>query len=408
MTNNTLKALLLSAVMTVAGMGSSCTSRNNADEEQKEKMEQEAQKEADIKAKRAAEWDRVYHYTCDSINAASGCDAIKAELKSLPDKCHDENSLEEFEKSRTLGRHMDIDIMKSGSEILKRAETEVANALKKYDLPYNSNLTGVFNRDVALRSMVFCLPEESADYSYNPMWAFDGWQKNINEEIDESDYGDARKQEIKQAVDNVITKTKSDLRKNREAIVKKYSPYISEYQYSEPGLNETFEFIIPSKNYTEKIKDIWVYDQNLSKSFFGDKDAVYKLVSVGTNEWQVVKNNKNGKIEKTEIFTDKGTHYIDVQEKDEKPLDKVGDSWFEFSPGTNIGVRVHYREVTEVRSNKNVWTPSPFTEAEQHTMDSLRQEISRKENLKHMVDSLCNVADSIATNRANSAIEHIK
>ncbi|MBO4626213.1 MAG: hypothetical protein J5679_03005, partial [Alphaproteobacteria bacterium] len=225
-------------------------------------------------------------------------------------------------------------------------------------------------------------------------------------------YGEARQDEVRAAVKNIIEKMPTDMDNAIVDIARKYAKYY-------PVLTDIKD--IPAQ-YAECMKDIclWyeagesgdvysadlrgdlvitrsisVYDSKLPVNFFGEQDASYKLVSVEPGKWQVVRTDKNGKVSKTAVFT----HDTDYVLKRQLWTDcKVGESSFSYEPGTNMGVHVRMTEVVYVKEREIKDDKLPKQEydrlfAKQDARyDSLSAECERK---MHLADSLRHKPDSI-------------
>ena len=225
-------------------------------------------------------------------------------------------------------------------------------------------------------------------------------------------YGEARQEEVRAGVKSIIEKMPTDMNKAVVEIARKYAKYY-------PVLADIKD--IPAQ-YAECMKDVslwWengesgnaypadmggdlvitrsigVYDSKLPVSFFGEEGASYKLVNVEPGKWQVVRTDKNGKVSKTAVFT----HDTDYTLKRQSWTDsKVGDSFFSYEPGTNMGVHVRMTEVVYVKEREIKDDKLPKQEydrlfAKQDARyDSLYAESEHK---NHLADSLSYKPDSI-------------
>ena len=412
---NKTKIFALAGGLFVSGMFS-CNSAEKRAQAERERQEAIADSIAHVKdsikkaeAARIQAWDDANDRILDSIENANGFKKINAELHDLRSSYDDKEDLRKIEASKTLGGAMNAAIEKSGTEILQKFDAEMRKLMGVYDLGYNASL---FNEEMynvyELNEMIFYNPKNQ---DYYGDWGFERWQRAIYEKVEESYYGDERKSEIKQSADAIIDKMKSELDANRKAVIAQFDKYISVAEPRETlGMNAYrgegqygygFDEVTPNAKYTITSKRASVYDQNLKMNFFGDEDCSYKLVSVEPGKWQVVKTHKNGKVEKTHVFSDNVKFQESSDELNEKPDSKVGDAEFYYYPGTNLGVHVSYNEVTNIRENKNVWTPPAYTLVEQQKMDSLRAEIECKEELKQTRDSLWNIGLEISREITN-------
>ena len=223
----------------------------------------------------------------------------------------------------------------------------------------------------------------------------------IHEKITASEQSPDVKFEIKTQTDKIINKTKHDLQTNRHKIEHEYKDYylLDKHDKESLGIN-AFSFgydALDDENINGKYaitkRYTCVQNTELSKDFFADTTAKYKLVNVGHNQWYVEKVLVNGKIEKTKVFnsiahTSKYTHIVDAN-------GLFGNTNFEFEPDTIAGGRIYFDEILKIQNRKKDWV-SKIPQNDQHIIDSLTKEISRKEQLIELAKQKSKEADSVA------------
>ncbi len=140
-----------------------------------------------------------------------------------------------------------------------------------------------------------------------------------------------------------------EINNEMEILKEKYSPYYS-YLKAYPGAGGDVPlgwYVLESSKSAMYKKTAYVYDSKLKNDFFADVSADYELVSKGDNKWQVVKTDKNGKISKTHVFSDKG----DVHEG-WGSYDKDDKDRFVATQGKNMGVKIYQTVIKEVKHSE--------------------------------------------------------
>ena len=362
-----------------------------------EKARQEASADSIKRAneKRFQEKNAFEEHAADSIRSVNGYAEYEKELKSLPESYKDMNKIDSILYSKTLGGVMEKEVIKSCGAIAREYVEQINDLFEKYSsLPQPS-----FNDDyLVINLLEDALNDNAKEAGFFDHYTF-SFNHDLNQYVEHSKYGMERKNEIKQKIENIFQNTKKKLLAIKKDVEKRYADYYIVSDVKELGIDAddergnwwfgysdlNNEYINPKVLVTKK--SVSVYDQKLPVVFFGEKDAKYKLVSVGTNKWQVFKTYKNGAMGKTKVFEDKkdfSTRSYPINE--DKVAVKVGDSEFSFSAGQNKGVHVNYTEVTKVQKRKKDWEPK-YTPAEQEMLDSLTNQIETKERLERLSDS---------------------
>lgn len=410
--------------LSMAAMLAACNNNQPEDDfdyEDKQKTEAQIRKEQ----KRA-----YYEFAFDSVKTANGEKEIDKRLHSHQSRYEDGYAIEKLAHQYTLGGVMENEVSTKGSKIIENSYQKIVDELGKYGVKLD-NYIGQHpeNPDYIVLKKRYSWGEEnlskyglsfigvserfykdSQDDYYDD--AAEGWNDlvsaiytAINEAVcsDGEPYGDNQKNKMKAVVDNVIAQTKKDLIKSRESVEQKYADYylMSDKTYlgtsywAEGDFGYGYDDLNGWSNskYLVKHRRVDVYDSKLDVDFFGDKDATYKLVSLGNGKWQVIKTYKNGKTEKTHVFSDAKDFSEEYRPIDESV--NIGKSEFDFEAGRNMGVRVYWDEVIEVQQRKKDWN-TVIPQETQQTIDSLKKEIKNKEELFNLQLKKLHEADSIA------------
>ncbi|MBR6364054.1 MAG: hypothetical protein IKS08_03135 [Alphaproteobacteria bacterium] len=396
--------------------------RKQAKIEAAEEREWQRQKEQERIADSIARAERqqrddYYEQVRDSVAEQNGARRYGDSLRSERDDFEDEEAIRTIEWAHSLAGTMERELMTAGKPIIQHGEQEIRDLLAKYNVSY----TDFFANDEYnwyLREELFIGVSVRED---GQVWQMFGataeWQAHVDAIIDKSEYGEPRKAEMKQKVAEIIAGTEQKLIASRKNVQKRFADYYSALpqEYKDyigveslgegemgPGYDESLNYYANAGGIVTS-REIHVYDSNLDPDFFGEPGATYKLVSLGNNKWQVVKTRADGTVAKTAVFQDKGSIYTytntfgdDTDEEGNPiPVPKVGDSYFDFRPGANIGVHISFNEVIKVEKHNKQWK-TQFTESEQRQMDSLRERIAKKSEWSHKQWELGRQSDSIA------------
>ena len=426
------KAKIFGLGLSMAALMAGCGTNENSDSHDDKT---EPKTEVVVKPQKTAEQIReeqktmYYERAYDSVKTANGQKAIEERRYSHRGQYMDEEDIRTLKHPYSLGGVMENEVSTKGTKIIENSYQQIVDALGKYHVKldnyigqdsenpdyivlkkrnswdavlskYGLSFTGVDDRVNKDSEYEYYSDTESA---WNDLVS--AIYTAINESVcsDGEPYGDVQKNNMKATVDAIIEKTKKDLIKNRESVEQKYADYYllqdkkylgtsywaeGDYGYGYDDLNGW-----QNNKYLIKYRKVNVYDSKLNVGFFGDKDATYKLVSLGSGKWQVVKTNKNGKTEKTPVFEDVKDFYEEYRYSDE-PV-KVGTSEFYFEAGRNMGVRIYWNEIVNVQQRKKGWAIQIPADV-QHKIDSLETEIATKEQLYDLDMQKRHEADSIA------------
>lgn len=430
-------SLGLSMAALIAGCGT-----NDHDDKTEPKTEVAAKPQKTAAQIRKEQINMYYEFVYDSVKTANGQKAIAERRHSQRSKYMDEEDIRTLKHPYSLGGVMEREVSTKGTKIIENAYQQIVDALGKYGVKLDNYIgqesknpdhivlkkRNSWGDDVLSKYGLSFIgvddrfnKDSEYDYYSDAESAWNDLVSAIYTAIDESvcsdgeSYGDNQKNKMKAAVDGIVAQTKKDLIKNRESVERKYADYYllqdekylgtsywgeGEYGYGYDDLNGW-----ANSKYLVKYRRVDVYDSKLNVDFFGDKDATYKLVSLGNGKWQVVKTHKNGQVEKTAVFEDPKDFYEDYRPTDE-PV-KVGTSNFDFEAGRNMGVRVYWDEVVGIQQRKKDWVVKIPADV-QHKIDSLETAIATKEQLYDLDLQKLHEADSIAKSLANQKFGQIE
>lgn len=416
--NTRRQALVFAAI---ALMAASCgRAERRAREEQELAAAAKERQEYVADSTRRADKQRrsdYYDHVRDSVAQRNGEQRYSDSLASGRGKYEDESEIRTIEWAHSLAGTMERELMTAGKPIIQHGEQEIRDLLAKYGVAYTNFFDFDKKDDWSLHDELFVgVSYQDGDYR-ETFGATSDWQAHVDVIIDKSEYGEPRKAEMKQKTAEKIANTEQKLIASRQnvqarfadyysALPQEYKDYIGVESLGEgqmgPGYDASLNYFANAGGIVTR-REINVYDSNLDPDFFGEPGATYKLVSLGNNKWQVVKTRADGTVAKTAVFQDKGSSYTytntfgdDTDEEGNPiPVPKVGDSYFDFRPGANIGVHISFTEVIKVEKHNKQWK-TQFTESEQRQIDSLRGQIAKKSEWRHKQGELGRQSDSVA------------
>ncbi|MBO7645342.1 MAG: hypothetical protein J6S57_03510 [Alphaproteobacteria bacterium] len=413
MANKKLKIFALGAAMAASGLMSSCgnkNAQNNSQDCKEEKIEVVAKPKT--KTPSLYEQKRDYRrHVYDSVNTANGGRDLEAQLAKKPSEWEYWSDSIEKVYPYTLGGAMDKEVETAGAKIIENSYKQIVDELAKYKVKISVD----YLDNNYLKIDMYYVGVINDEYDY----ANEEWQrltKNVFEIIDSADYGDGPKQNMKDKVTAIVEKAQQDLIASRKSVEQKYADF---YLVSDDARNYLaivsegegeYSFGYADLNYyNSKYKNVEryvdVYDSKLTVDFFGEKDAKYKLVSLGDGKWQVVKKSKNGTVSKTHVFEDK-KDFSTCDVFSNEP-DTLGRTEFNFEPGYNYGVRVYSREIVNVQKRKKDWSIKLPKDVQQ-SLDSLIQDFNEQRAIQRSVWEKNNEADSIANIMVNQKFGQIE
>lgn len=376
-----LKTLLLG---TSALMGVVLTSCNRANafttvkaSEQKEVKKQEQQRdiEQDLLMR------QKYQKNCaDSVRFVNGYDSLRSQISNLRANAASLRArADSLAAEHSLGATMQREVEDSGNEILTDFVHDLSNLLSAYQVSledyiaeetdfywrFKTNTQQEYDQtDYVLKQPLIYVGVNTGGLSDISGHEFDELVAVITQVINESNYGQTRKNEIINKVNALIKKVKPKLIASRKAIERQYADYYvvmdghdaAFMDYGEGDWDYGYtDLEYPERQAVVRVKTLSVYDQNLPVDFFGDKTASYMLVSLSNDRWQVQKITANGRFEMTPVFTDKGV--TRVQEY-YASMDATDSHEFSYDPGYNVGVHVVKEDRVVIKRAKKQWYPS--------------------------------------------------
>ena len=367
----------------------------------------------------------AYTKARDYILNVNGYNSYMLQLNSSRSKSEDSLDIINIKNMYSLGETMTRHVIDSGMKILNESYSKILSMFEKYGITLGDK---IISNDEEFVILTDSDNDTDITYCYKPDMVFVGAGKKLysdmganfwifretdgafnrllfalNDVVTKSSVDDKTKSEIKSWTNAIINKTKRNLQINRQRVEREYKYYylLDEYGKNSMGIgNYVFGYdalddedingkYAITRRYTS------VYNPNLNQDFFADTTAKYKLVNVGSNLWRVEKHFGNGKIDKSPMFNGRAvvSRYTNVSQIPEGK----DDTNFEFEPDTIKGGRVYFNEVIKTKTRTKDWVVKIPPQA-QHTIDSLNQEILRKEQLIKIAKEKAKEADSIANN----------
>lgn len=347
-----------------------------------------------------------YVHVADSIRNVNGHYKYMDSLQNGRNKYADESDMMDIHYKYSLGGVMTNEALTSGYQIIDKTFKEIAFELSKYKIVLKNHIGQKDNKScfylIADSSKVchksnMCAGGVFGDDEYLVNDEWDIFQNMINTVIDSSECNQKPKDYLKAQIACIINNTKKDLVANRQSIEQKYSDFYVLCDADRKNLGWCSDgFGYKSLNnqgkYLVTKRHIDVYDFKLSPDFFGEAGAEYKLISLGDHKWQVIKKTASGQIQKTAVFLSKADYKLQYIYSNRKPADA---DEFSFKPGKNGGVHISYVEKSDVKRRAKDWNMHIPKDA-QHKIDSLTNELQRKENLENLAIKTYIQADSIA------------
>ena len=420
------KVLLGTGLVSLIGLMASCGGSQASESQDCEKQENNIEQVR-----------KEYKNKCsDSIRTALGYDSLRAKyLEKGFDISLLERKIDSLEWGASLGGTIEKSVKSSGQKVISKFFADLRTLLGKYEISFrtcgedesyfyfNTNTQNNYNdkdrvfKDELIFAGVVLYPENEPDeengVQNGTVNGFEQLTDIVQEIVNESSYGQMRKDEIMQQVCSLFEKTKKQLIASRKSAEKQYADYyVTENDSDDIAVEEQGEgargtgygnFSWYERGSLLKETRIKVYDSKLPVAFFGDKDAEYKLISLGNDKWQVQKKTASGKIEKTAVFTDKGQ----IQEWFALgKIDAKDENSFWYTPGENMGVHVSYGESKIVKRAKKKWEKNKDVVRQ---INSLNQKIDKmyaqNKELDNRVQSILHYADSVSEVMASQRYE---
>lgn len=420
---NKFKTLILGTALTLSALVS-CK-----DSVQEPEQQESQQPKTEVKAKPKTEQQIRYEYYMhvrDSIENVNGAKSYSARYATRQSLWADENDIYEMTYDYSLGGVMDREVATKGTRIIETSYNQIVAELARYNVSLDEyisqdslnfyakkfctdNKSRIVDYTSGISKYDLCfigVDQESQDPEYFNI-ATSEWNdlvETIEFAIDVSTCDEIQRNNMKTTVNRILAIAKNNLIASRKAVEQKYADYMQLPEDFKNSLGISYEgegsyaygygdVNYYNTRYVNTRRYISVYDSKLTMDFFTEKGATFKLVSVGTGKWQVIKQSANGTITRTHVFEDNKTaedYYVFTDE----PLN-IGEVEFRFTKGGNFGVHVSSDEViSNQRRKKDFVMRLPANI--QHTVDSLNQEINDKRKIEDDIFEAYRLADSIA------------
>ena len=410
MNKNTTKLLLGTSLFSLMCLMASCGKSQSSESQDYHNTEQV----------------RRYKNKCaDSIRTARGYDSIYAKYNQL-DAYPIYRKIDSLEWAASLGNAIEKSVKNSARKIINKFFADLGSLLGRYEISlsdytcgededyfyFNTNTNAVCKNDLIFTG-INLYPENQPDDEASNLCGitneFNPLIDIVQEIVDKSSYNKTRKDEIMNHVHNLVEKTKDKLIASRKSAEQQYADYyLKKDNKDDIAVEECGEgdrtagygnFRWNSRGCVKKVLHTQVYDSKLPVAFFGDKDAEYKLISLGNDKWQVQKKTASGKIEKTAVFTDKG-HIEGWLCFDD--IDAKNENCFSYEPGENMGVHVFYSEYKIIKRAKKKWVPNKDITRQINSLTKQMEKVqAQSDELYDRLETIRNYADSVATVKAS-------
>lgn len=401
------KVFFVSTIAAMMALGA-CKSQ-----EKKAEREQERQEavETEHRAAQQREAQLVTHIYDSLMNAPNKIDGLSAtDVKK---------EIYAFKWGKGPGTRNELDSLLNArqSDLLDRrvradAKIIIARGLKNIEQSLN-----VYNLNLDLDAASECVEPYGGDDEYG--WHRDSFVECLLKTSLFNEYGESRKQEIVNIVENGYQKMKSELKKHRLQIAKDFAVYYPELDLSqvpqqyrslfnadaaehESEGGTYYEYSYLNNQPLQVIRSVSVYDSKLKPEFFNDTNVDYSLIKVDKGKWQVIKKSKKtGKvIAKTPVFS----HNVDYSMFGWTCYGKPGETRFNASAGTNVGVHISVTECLWMSKNPKS-DILPQTKETQQRIAKLSAKAERFEKLDSVYDDYEENAKKVALQMAKARLE---
>ena len=406
MKNQKIKTIGLGLLLGAAMV--SCGHKDNdeiEDQEQQTKIESEQKAHNDAMRKEQEERNRVYEYKehiKDSIVRTNGFPEGFATFWQNREALED--SIKSLEYKNGPMYAMETAVFNAGNKIAKTYTSILESKLKIYNLPFDKTLINEAMSDDSFIMYGAYKDARESDQNVSD-WEIDYAVEVIVKslKLDETNYGESRKQEISTLVKGTIIEMCKEMYKSRKAIEQQYAKYFAGgmnainkgcVQYGEGDCWAGYCDWELNNSALVTEKTLWLYDSKLPVDFFADTDADYTVEDMGVGQWRIVKKAKDGKTSRTQTFSHNTDYEITTRPVwNEEIVPSVGKKSFRATPGDNIGMHINYSEVIAVTKPKAKFVGSPELNRK------IRELKIEKERVDAHYDELCRIesyADSIA------------
>ncbi len=349
------------------------------------------------------EQNAFFYNTRDSVLNANGYKKLKQDLISTRDVFSDLNDISRLQFKTSLSDVMDKEVNTSGKQIILNYFIKIKNDLTAY----NINLADDWYKNVyvSFEDLAFIGAGEGANesgYGNIGIFSYNELKSYLENKINTSAIN--QKQLALRNVNTNLNNMRNDLISNRIGIEQKYADYYlldkRDIKYMGATKNPMEGESVGSYRMLEQLNHKYIITSRgidfvipgMSLEFFADAGAKYEPVSSGANRWKIRKIGSNGIMTESMEFTSDSDFYTeDYSSEKEERLGNM-NSYVDYDNGTAY---VHFDWVACVQQRTKDWE-DVISAKDKRTIDSLSQEVRKKENIKQTMIEKQREADSIA------------
>ncbi|MCQ2571476.1 MAG: hypothetical protein MJ165_00540 [Alphaproteobacteria bacterium] len=343
--------------------------------------------------------------TRDSVLNANGYKKLEQDLISTRDVFSDLNDISRLQFKTSLSDVMDKEVNTSGKQIILNYFSKIKNDLTAY----NINLADDWykNVHVSFEDLAFIGAGEGANesgYGNIGIFSYNELKSHLENKINTSAIN--QKQLALRNVNTNLNNMRNDLISNRIDIEQKYADYYlldkRDIKYMGATKNPMEGESVGSYRMLEQLNHKYIITSRgidfvipgMSPEFFADAGAKYEPVSSGANRWKIGKFGSNGIMTESMEFTYDGDFYTEdySSEKEERLGNMNSYVDYDYDNGTAY---VHFDWVVGVQQRTKDWE-GVISDKDKRIIDSLNQEVRKKENIKQTMIEKQREADSIA------------
>lgn len=349
------------------------------------------------------EQNAFFYNTRDSVLNANGYKKLEQDLISTRDVFSDLNDISRLQFKTSLSDVMDKEVNTSGKQIILNYFSKIKNDLTAY----NINLADDWYKNVyvSFEDLAFIGAGEGANesgYGNIGIFSYNELKSYLENKINTSAIN--QKQLALRNVNTNLNNMRNDLISNRIGIEQKYADYYlldkRDIKYMGATKNPMEGESVGSYRMLEQLNHKYIITSRgidfvipgMSPEFFADAGAKYEPVSLGANRWKIRKIGSNGIMTESMEFTYDGDFYTeDYSSEKEERLGNM-NSYVDYDNGTAY---VHFDWVVGVQQRTKDWE-NVISAKDKRIIDSLSQEVRKKENIKQTMIEKQREADSIA------------
>lgn len=349
------------------------------------------------------EQNAFFYNTRDSVLEANGYKKLEQDLISTRDVFSDLNDISRLQFKTSLSGVMDKEVNTSGKQIILNYFSKIKTDLTAY----NINLADDWYKNVyvSFEDLAFIGAGEGANesgYGNIGVFPYNELKSYLENTINSSTI--SQKQSALRNVNTNLNNMRNDLISNRIGIEQKYADYYlldkRDIKYMGATKNPMEGESVGSYRMLEQLNHKYIITSRgidfvipgMSPEFFADAGAKYEPVSLGANRWKIRKIGSNGIMTESMEFTSDADFYTEdySSEKEERLGNMNSDCDYD-----NGMAYVHFDWVACVQQRTKDWE-NVISAKDKRIIDSLNQEVRKKENTKQMMVAKQREADSIA------------